>query len=405
MRSGSADFVRSFLLVSAGLLGGMALLNRAVDPYGVYGGFPAETFRDIQVGGGTRISKAELVRHFRGSTYFVGSSRVEVAYNPESQAIPDGPMCNLGISGTNFYELSYVLDYILKQPQLRRIVLFLDFQQFTAARGVNCDFDLSRFNTDLSSFDYHCNVLLRKGATRLSLKTLDYYFRGRQDVVSALGYRRPAAMATDQSLANRAHDVLRWALQDPEVLGGFQYSPDRLASLRRFVRKCRDADVDLIVVIQPTHATMLESFRCAGLWDTHETWIRDVVRLVAEESESKSPVWDFTSFGLYTTEPLLTATEVSPDSTRWFWEPSHCKVELGELILRRIFHRPGADPSFGAQLTCDGLPEHFAQIRSEREAWLQSCADEAQVVQQVARDAGFNVNASIAATPAARSIR
>ncbi len=347
MRSGSADFVRSFLLVSAALLGGVGVLNRAVDPYGVYGGFPAESFRDIQVGGGTRISKAELVRHFPGSTFFVGSSRVEVAYNPESKAIPDAPICNLGISATNFYELSYVLDYILKQPQLRRIVLFLDFQQFTAARGVSYDFDLSRFNTRLSSFDYHCNVLLRKGVTRLSLKTLDYYFRGRQDVVTPLGYRRPAAMDTDESLAERAHNVLRFALRDPETLGGFQYSPERMAALQSFVRKCRDADVDLIVVIQPTHATMLESFRCAGLWDTHETWVRDVVRLVAEESDGMTPVWDFTSFGPYTTEPLLTATGASPQSTRWFWEPSHCKVELGELILRRIFHRPDADLNFG----------------------------------------------------------
>ena len=92
MQSGSAHFVRAFLTVTAVLLGGNALINSAVDPYGVYVGKPTKLFYETKADGGSRIAKAELARHFCGTTILVGSSRAEVGYDPESPAIPNGPV-------------------------------------------------------------------------------------------------------------------------------------------------------------------------------------------------------------------------------------------------------------------------------------------------------------------------
>jgi hypothetical protein len=405
MNSGSAEFVRSFLLVSALLIVWNVALNVAVDPHGVYGGFPAELFRDIQIEAGTRVSKAELARRFEGDTAIVGSSRVEVGYDPNSPAIPGGPACNLGISGTNFLELSHVLDFILRQPQFRRIVLCLDFQQFTEGRTVNYDFELSRFNPDLSLFDYHCNLLLRNDVTRASLKMLKLYFRGGHGEVTPLGFRRPEAMETDKGVARLANKKLRDALQDRGTLAGYRYSGDRLAAFDRFIRQCRSTNRELIVVIHPVHATMLESLHCASLWAEYESWIADVVRIAADASDGQTPVWDFTGYGPYASEPLLTSRHANPRSSLWFWEPSHCKAELGEQILRRIFNQPNADLQFGRRLTTEALPAHFAQIHRERDAWLQSQMGEAECVKQLARDAGHAIPIAVATAAGGNSNR
>jgi hypothetical protein len=397
MRPASADFLRSFLCVSGVLLAGIVLLNRAVDPYGAYRGFPSDLFLEAKGVQDTRTWKAELVRHFTGSTVLVGSSRVRTGYDPESTAIPDRPACNLGIGGTNFYELAYVLDFILQQPRVRRIVLCLDFQQFTAGRTVSNDFDVSRFNPGQPPFDYHCNLLLRQEAARISLETLARHVTGTASDLTPLGFHRPEAVEDDAPAAKLAERSLRSALNNPDTLAGFRYSQERLSDLARAVRDCRTKRVELIVVIHPVHATMLESVRGAGLWDEYEQWVRDVARIVAEASDGATPVWDFTGYGPYTDEPLLTSTAEDLHSNRWFWEPSHCKAELGEQVLRRIFDSPHADPGFGRRITPDNAERHLAQILFEREAWARTNGDEAAAVEAIARAAGYEPNVTVVA--------
>ncbi len=397
MRPAAADFVRSFLWVSGVLLAGIVLLNRAVDPYGAYRGFPSDVFLEAKGVQDTRTWKAELVRHFTGSTVLVGSSRVRTGYDPESAAIPGGPACNLGIGGTNFYELAYVLDFILQQPRVRRIVLCLDFHQFTAGRTVSNDFDVSRFNPGQPPFDYHCNLLLRQEAARLSLETLARHVTGTASHLTPLGFHRPEAVEVDVPAAKLADRSLRSALNNPDTLAGFRYSPERLHDLAGITRDCRAKGVELIVVIHPVHVTMLEAVRCAGLWEEYERWERDVVQIVAEASGGATPVWDFTGYGPYTAEPLLTSTAEDLHANRWFWEPSHCKAELGEQVLRRILDSPDADTSFGRRVTPDSAQRHLAQIELEREAWLRANRDEAAAVKEIARAAGYEPNVVVVA--------
>ena len=74
----------------------------------------------------------------------------------------------------------------------------------------------------------------------------------------------------------------------------------------------------------------------------------------ARSGESPYPLWDFSGYNSLTTE------DVPPDGDsetqmKWYWESSHYKKELGDLVLDRIFdyHHPEriVPDDFGVLLT------------------------------------------------------
>ena len=210
-------------------------------------------------------------------------------------------------------------------------------------------------------------------------------------------------MESRKTLADRSHDYLRKTLSDPETLGRFRYSRERIASLRRFVEECRADDRQLTVVIHPVHATLLESQRCAGLWDQQEQWTEDVVRTVDEASHGRTLVWDFTSHsGRIRPSPCSPRPRPALRPAPGSGSRRIARRSSASRFSRRIFNRPHADPDFGRLVTPETLADHLAQIRSERDAWLQTSAIEAGIVAKLARDAGFNTSIAVASNPSDR---
>jgi hypothetical protein len=80
------------------------------------------------------------------------------------------------------------------------------------------------------------------------------------------------------------------------------------------------------------------------------------------------PLWDFLDYSAFNTEPVPPAGD-RRTPTNWFWEPTHFKQQLGEVMIQRMFGRDG--PPFGTLLTPDNLSAHNAQIRAER--WRIVC--------------------------------
>lgn len=388
MPNHNTRFLLSFFGTSAALLALLAGLNVAVDPFGAHPELSANAFDDAREIGDTRTAKAELVRHFPGHTVLIGSSRVRKGYDPESPLFEDGPACNLGLGGTNFTELAHALRFTLQQPHVRRIILCLDFQGFNETRESNYDFEASRFNPELSPLDYHAVITLSSQTTFSTVETILRKANGEAPESTPLGFHTEGVASSHLPPARLAYGTVVKSLESPDRLAGYRYSADRIALLGELVRDSRERDVELIVLIQPTHAIMQETIAVAGLWEVLEDWERDVVRVVAEASGGQTPVWDFTGYSPYTTEPLLTSTASSVQENAWFYEPSHCKPQLGEQVLRRIFGKPDADPEFGARLTPANIEQHLAELRGYRAIWSKY-SEESRIVRQVAAEFGF----------------
>jgi hypothetical protein len=389
MPGSDVRFLFSFFGTTAVLLALLAGVNLVVDPFGAHPELSSDVFRNAREIGDTRTAKAELVRHFPGHTVLIGSSRVRKGYDPQSPLFEDGPACNLGLGGTNFTEMAHALQFTLQQPQVRRIILCLDFQGFNESRTSNYDFESSRFNPELSPVDYQAVLTLSAQTTFSTVETVLRKAHGELPESTPLGFHTAGVASSRLPPARLAYGTVLKSLEDADRLAGYRYSAERIELLADLTRQCRRQNVELIVLIQPTHAIMQETIAVAGLWEVMEDWERDVVTAVHEASAGQTPVWDYTCYTPYTTEPLLTSTAANVSENAWFYEPSHCKPGLGEQVLLRIFGKPGADPGFGSRLTPENIEGHLAELRLGRTVWSLQFAEEQQIVEQIGAEFGY----------------
>jgi hypothetical protein len=182
-------------------------------------------------------------------------------------------------------------------------------------------------------------------------------------------------------------------LVSQETYGGFVYAPDRLDLLRELIAACRADDIALYIFIAPTHARDLESLRILGLYPLFEQWKRDVTRIITEDAAQhpdKQPLqlWDFTGYTSLTIEDVPTANERGKQM-QWFWESSHFKKELGDLVLNRLFRLHNATPTapedFGVLLSVDMIEAHLAHIREQQKRYRETHAPEVTEVEYLAK--------------------
>jgi hypothetical protein len=377
------DF-RNFLLACAvvGVLvgAGQVALNMVVDPYGAWDTFGVSQGSPALK---TRTAKAELLRHFDGETVLIGSSRVRIGYNTDSPLFEGTPACNMGLDAMSCEEMLTTLELAVERPKVHRILLFLDFRMFNRDPDpTRADYLMSRFNPQRSMLDYHCDLLLNAHSFKNSCKNLKAYLQKSPATHSASGYPYP------EYLEFQGHTVTHLADKTLEELAGdrsffrrFEYSRDRLKAVRTFIHRCEERKIELTLAINPVHATLTDALWPLGLWDQYQNWTRDLVTLVERETGGQGTLWDFTAFNSYTDEPLFGLDRTA--KADWYWEPSHFKSELGEVVLARMLDASSADPNFGVKLTSASVETHLMRLAEDRLAWRQTSRTDAANVARI----------------------
>lgn len=357
-----------FLTITAIFLTMIAGFNGFFDPYEVLGTPTIKGLnqvkreKDIQV----RLFKAVAVNRIEAKSLFLGSSRTEFGLDTHHPAlILQQPGYNLAITGGNMYEVRRYFDHaIATQPEVKEIILGIDFFMFNQFRENTPDFKEQRLETrNLFGGDLF-EMLLSKQAVISSLKTLKnsflrpnnpgfFYEDGRRNPESTI-----EQVYFNQGTIPRFRMVLRDFLVRPDMYGTYQLSPDYLEDLQAIITTSQQRGIRLYLFISPSHAMQWEAIRVAGLWSEFEDWKRAIVNL--------SPIWDFSGYNTMTTEAIA-------NPMQYYIESSHYRKELGDLVLNRILdYQPETVPSdFGLLLTPTNLETHLEQIRRDRERWAK----------------------------------
>ncbi|MCT7970469.1 hypothetical protein [Laspinema olomoucense] len=356
------------LTVTAVFLALIAGFNGFFDPYQVIGTPTIKGLnqvkreKDIQV----RLFKAVAVNKIEAKSLFLGSSRTEFGLDTHHPGLSDlQPGYNLAITGGNMYEVRRYFDHaIATQPEVKEIILSLDFFMFNQAKKNTPDFREERLGTRNLFVGDLFEVLLSKPAFISSLRTLKnsfsrpnnpgfFYEDGRRNPDSTI-----EQVYFNQGVIPRFRMVLRDFLVRPDLYGTYQLSVDYLNDLNAVITTSQQRGIRLHLFISPSHALQWEAIRVAGLWSEFEAWKRALVNL--------SPIWDFSGYNSMTTEAIA-------DPMQYYIESSHYRKELGDLVLNRILdYRPETVPSdFGILLTPTNLETHLEQIRRDRELWAQ----------------------------------
>lgn len=356
-------------------LAGLATLNVLVDPFG---GFGIQLVDADSRTGDSRTARAELLRRTTSPTVLIGSSRTRIGYDGRRVGLSEQPACNIGLDGTNIRELRLVVRRAVENPHVRRIMLSLDLHLFTDGWRPNSDFRCSWFNPERTAFEHRCDLLWNGRTLEASLRALRHNWRGRTGQHDEYGFAVHAGRRfTPTPLETRCRAALEQFLGPPGLLADPEPSPQSWGELQSLISECRQRNVDLTIVIDPVHALLLDGLTECGDGTVYRRWKE---RLVGLADEADVAVWDFTGFDDYSTEPLLARTGSTPP--QWYWEPSHMRRELGDLVLARVFGTSDAATEFGMRLSPEALPQHLERMEVQHRQWRARAAAELAVVAQ-----------------------
>jgi hypothetical protein len=393
----------SFAMVAAA----SATVSLVVDPYGVHDLVRVEGINALkpEQQSNLRLSKAYRISDLAPQVIVLGNSRVDTGFDVELAAQVAGKdIYNAGLPGSSIYELYRYLQHAQSVAPLERAVLALDVLSFNTNRqrtaptylegrlNVRADGsptpiwdsgyirDLNHIYISLSSFRKAIATIRQQDSPAASTRTPygfnpmieGRYFLGR------MGYHEAFRRKNRNYIRNMRRHGLNFNPTRAWPDGSFGY-------FRRIVQFCRVNGIQLDLFIHPYHAHVLEIFRGTGLWNRFEGWKREVVAVLAADSARNPdgpvfPLWDFATYNSVTTEAVPRPDQTSVEMT-WYWESSHYKAVVGEVVVQRIYDLPGFAPEIedlGARLTPQKIEPHLASINEAGVAYRRSRPEEMQ---------------------------
>lgn len=295
---------------------------------------------------------------------------------------------NFALAAASINETRLALAYTQRVHPLKRVAIGLDFFMFGAQPQLPesaAAFLSATRKARPNLVDYSLTLLAVSTAVETVWDNLDQ---------SRGGILRAAhAGAADESGQDQLPEFRGqiWGFQ--KIYSKINFPPEVLSELTRIVEFSRKQGIELSLYINPQHASILEVIRERGWWDAYENWKRSITRIAWRGGKDPVPLYDFSGYNAYTTEPVPTA-ENGYRRMQWYVDSSHFQYAVGARILDRLF---GADngeaprvPGFGVRLRPDTVERDLAEIREQREAWLATNPPELAWVRELGQQLPAN---------------
>jgi hypothetical protein len=368
-----------------------------MNPYGIYESPKIEGVNKLkpEFSTHTRMAKAWAVYKQKPDGIILGSSRSESALNPNHFGWDAQMIYNLGLGGSNMYDaLRYFQHAHAIEPQ-KQVILAIDFFMFNISNLKNRA-DLEKYllinqngqiNSQLASEKFL--TLISIDALLSSIKTLIKQHTHSSETVHLSngkterthnakippgGHRNAFRLSYDFTIT-----LLWFGSQNKYRLTNPKTGQSTLNYFRTFLNIAYRDNVDLRILTSPSHARLWEALYFVGLWPQFELWKREIVRINEEIAKHYQkppfPLWDFTGYNSLTTETVPPLDDAKTEM-KWYWESSHYKNALGELVLDRVFeyqHPERVVPDdFGVLLTSRNIDEHLKMIRADQQRYRES---------------------------------
>lgn len=340
-----------------------------VDPYGIWDNHGLVGINRIKnkISNRERLFKAVAVMQKKPDIILMGSSRTLLGLNPEHPALQArGHVYNLGLSAASMKEIKKYFEHALaNQPDLKEVVLGLDFFMFNELRKQAGDYDENLIGRRRLPFQNGFASLFSISALKDSVLTALYNYRfpaGAQDYkpngmmdIAVIDKRGLEKLGSRQKTFE---DALKSDFFGGSLYSRYRFSEDAFADLKHLISLCRDKGIRLTLFVSPSHAAEWEGLRMANAWSDFENWKRSVVKL--------HPLWDFSGYNSVTTEPI-------GDAMLNYIDSSHYTVRVGNWILERTLGLADATvpDGFGVLLTPETVESHFVKSEEARQSWTQ----------------------------------
>jgi len=404
----------AFFLVALAML--IAAFNIVIDPYLVFDAPRISGLNDRKPsaqGNDRKMKQYDAVRR-AAHTLVLGSSRIEIGFNPQSGSWPaqDQPVYNLGLAGSDpkndVHYLRHVLASQMPDNLPKSLIIGLDFESFLfhpSPVGVQ-----EEDPTDVSSVGLNVLANGQENPHRTLQTVKDFVASTLSldavlDSFSTIFYSQNRTGVTldehgwmNESVfdeASRANGVAALFLQkNTETV--YQYgsiqlnlrqaadgSLSDLDAIYELISIAESIDANVIFFVQPAHVDRWEIFDRLGYWDDIERWKTEIVKLVDGEKNRGAQVelWDFASYEHFVQEALPSDSDLDSNLS-WFWEPAHYRTALGDIMIAQM-REVNSPIRFGVKLTRDNLSEWLLKIRTDRDKYRSTNPEEVARITRV----------------------
>lgn len=372
----------------------VASFNFVVDPRKIFAvvnikGFNSE--KPFILNAGLRKLKSIEIERGNYDTIFLGTSRTKHGLNPLHPVFNSSKVYNAALSGTSIYETFRAFEFANKQSNLDTVVIGLDAISFYSGKTIGGDYNESKFSKSHNDLKIISNEIFSKNKVIESLLTINFNLEDKRDehITSGFFTRKDSTKYTLRELFTK---TLEEFLAREDLYPGLYDSPERIELLKEIFNQRKD-NTKLYLFISPVHAFQLEGMDSINRFSKFEQWKRDLVKAVEEDAEknpNKQPIvlWDFSGYNSFTTEKIPPAG--SKEKMKWYWESSHYKNELGDIILDTMFNNHSknkdAPKDFGVVINSDNIESHLEKIRTEQARYKQNFPQEVEEVKRLARE-------------------
>lgn len=352
-----------FLLVLLGatLVAGY-VLNTSVNPWRVtptaWSVDSLEPYRAIE-NAWNRTSKAGLMRSGDWDAAIFGSSRVDIALDPNHRLFAGRRCVNLGLNAAGLAENHAAFDYFMDHETPQLVVLAIDAGDLTTPLpGLNpTDFPVSPLDPTGDPFERELRYHFGISTMAASGATLGRALRQSPADHSPQGFRHTAPFPPNQRqlIAGLYLATTSRLIQNRREHN--RINPDKLALLDSIISRCRDSGTRLILLLTPNHA--LFQLAPLALGDPDPYFSRDRAAL-AERAGQGVEVWDFLDAHPLNAEPLPPSDSPSAHFEHWI-DLFHATATIGNLMLDRLAGQAG---DYGVRLTPGQVDSRVAQVRA-----------------------------------------
>lgn len=409
------------LLAAVAMLAATIGFNIVVDPYGMYRFVEIKGFNHYKPAAYNRVrlAKAYDVRRIKPRSVILGTSRTHLGIRPAHEGWVEEaqPVYNLAFDGATTKEMFYYLRHAQSVRPLRQVVLGLDTYHLTSAPGSNRPgFDEQLLLQDeslwtkLKVYLADLKLLISFDTVVESITTLRSQSHNEAGWFAADGQRlgeiffhqpwedfqaRGPRYYFDEIDKQEVRYKLEWRIpvklkrNNKHVTDAKTDDITSLGYIQRIIEFCRANNITLDIFITPSHAHQMEISAATGEWTAIENGKRELVRLVTEDGVKhpwRQPfrVYDFSGYSSITTETLPAVG--GKEELKHYWDSSHFKEGVGDLVLNRLFKNDNAPADFGVMLTSDNIEKALADIRSRQQAYRSIHAEDVELVRNYVHD-------------------
>lgn len=325
-----------------------------------------------RVWGDERTIKVLSLSGLRPDSLLLGTSRVMLGFDlndPDMQQYL-GNAYNLGLPGCKVDEIEKLIRYAFEFHVPNNIIIGLDLGEFVVASSVS----MPGFMIHGMTYRERAFNMLRRlsfalwsedalvGIARMGFKAHSGYLNGTGNNVNSETLRNRGAMLQSRRLEKMtAEHLLQNNDQDL-----YQKSMDTLFQTLKYA--CAN-NVRVELFVTPLHIRQLLLLKTTGFQEQFYAWKRGLTNMVEQLKDNRCNIGlvDFSGISKYTTNKLPPAGDLVT-SPQWYWESSHFKVSLGNLMVRRMWNDVDVEHDFGVSLNNETI-EH--EITASREELIQ----------------------------------